>query len=78
MIVCAVVAFGMALIAVSTRGLKEMDVSLIQFYYGLVSSLMIGIYMLGSSISTGVIPFSDVSLATWIELIAASAFNIVA
>jgi hypothetical protein len=52
----------MALIAVATRGLKEMDVSLIQFYYGLVSSLMTGIYLLFAANQTGVIPFAAV---TW-------------
>jgi len=77
-ITCCIVAFGMALIAVATKGLNGVDVSLIQFYYGVVSCGMIGGYLLVFSIATGTIPFSGCTWSTWIELFITAIINLIA
>ena len=72
------ISFGMSLISVSTRRLKSIDYSVIQFYYGAVSSILIGLIILIQSLNRGTLPFSGVSLTTWLELVAASVVNMVA
>ena len=68
----------MALISVATKGLNRADVSLIQLYYGIMSTLIIGVYMLVNGIITDKIPLYGLSWTTWLELIATSVINIVA
>ena len=61
-LVSVLVAFGIAQIAVSTRRLKQLDVSLIQLYTGAISTLMLFLYLGTDGIIAGKIPFTGI---TW-------------
>jgi len=71
------VAVGMSVIAVSTRKLKKLNFLAIQMYYGIVASVICGAYIAVRS-TYGKKAFNDVYVATWVQILAASLFNVVA
>ena len=72
-----VVAAGLASLAVMTKALNVIDVSLIQFYYGLVSCVMIVCYMTVAALTSDYVPFRGIRWSTWLLLVATSLLNLI-
>ena len=76
-LIMILVAFGMSVIAVSTRRLKMLNFLVIQIYYGLVASVTCGAIIAVRS-SQGKTPFGGVTVTTWLKILTAGLLNVVA
>jgi drug/metabolite transporter (DMT)-like permease len=76
--VCAVCAIGWSCVALLTKQIKELDSMLICFHYGWMATIFSLPPLLYEWHSRGQVPFSTMSMESWVLLTAASFFNLLA